>query len=185
MAPCHLNPVRPSCTMHRQSSKAPRHIASPTAPSYCLDLIWTWSVWTPVPDELHSPYVFTFQIVDVSQRLAQSFNGDALLELIKRLVLLDQHWIPTEPGHSLYIRPTMSLSNNLCWVDLVLTCLPVGTQHVIGVSPPTDALLFVICCPVGPYYSHGFKPVSLHATAEYIRAAPGGMFSYSICIREF
>ena len=50
----------------------------------------------------------------------------------------------------------------------------VGTQRAIGVSPPTDALLFVICSPVGPYYPKGFKPVSLYGTTEYIRAAPGG-----------
>ena len=51
---------------------------------------------------------------------------------------------------------------------------PVGTQRAVGVSPPTDALLFVICSPVGPYYPKGFKPVSLHGTTEHIRAAPGG-----------
>lgn len=40
--------------------------------------------------------------------LWQNFNGDALLELIKQLVRMDKHWIPEEPGHSLYIRPTLS-----------------------------------------------------------------------------
>jgi branched-chain amino acid aminotransferase len=38
----------------------------------------------------------------------QSFDGSSLLELIKKLVTLDRHWIPKEPGHSLYIRPTLS-----------------------------------------------------------------------------
>lgn len=51
----------------------------------------------------------------------------------------------------------------------------VGTQKAIGVGPPSDALLFVICSPVGPYYPNGFKPVSLYGTTEYVRAAPGGM----------
>ncbi|KAL9715722.1 branched-chain-amino-acid transaminase bat2 [Leucoagaricus gongylophorus] len=92
-----------------------------------------------------------------------NFDGGALLELIKRLILLDQHWIPTEPGHSLYIRPTM-----------------IGTQPAIGVCPPSEALLFVICCPVGPYYPDGFKPVSLHGTAEYVRAAPGGTGAFKL-----
>jgi len=40
--------------------------------------------------------------------LLQTFNGDALCELIKELVRIDKHWIPQEPGHSLYIRPTLS-----------------------------------------------------------------------------
>ena len=27
---------------------------------------------------------------------------------MKQLVRLDKHWIPNEPGYSLYLRPTMS-----------------------------------------------------------------------------
>jgi branched-subunit amino acid aminotransferase/4-amino-4-deoxychorismate lyase len=50
----------------------------------------------------------------------------------------------------------------------------VGNQKAIGVGPPNEALLFVILCPVGPYYPNGFKPVSLYGTTEYVRAAPGG-----------
>ncbi|KDN46030.1 hypothetical protein RSAG8_04537, partial [Rhizoctonia solani AG-8 WAC10335] len=76
-----------------------------------------------------------------------TFNGDEMLEIIKTLVKLDSHWIPQEPGHSLYIRPTM-----------------IGTQRALGVAPPNEALLFVICSPVGPYYKNGFKPVRLLAT---------------------
>ncbi|TDL28555.1 branched-chain amino acid aminotransferase II [Rickenella mellea] len=92
-----------------------------------------------------------------------TFNGDALLELIKSLVRLDKHWIPQEPGHSLYIRPTL-----------------IGTQKALGVAPPNEALLFVICSPVGPYYPQGFKPVALYGTTEYIRAAPGGTGGYKL-----
>jgi len=71
--------------------------------------------------------------------------------------------VPKETGHSLYIRPTL-----------------IGTQKAIGVCPPTEALLFVICSPVGPYYPQGFKPVSLYGTTEYIRAAPGGTGAYKL-----
>lgn len=55
-----------------------------------------------------------------------------------------------------------------------LILLQVGTQKFIGVAPPSEALLFVICSPVGPYYPDGFKPIALYGTTEYIRAAPGG-----------
>lgn len=34
----------------------------------------------------------------------QTFNGDELTELIKKLVVLDSEWIPKEKGFSLYIR---------------------------------------------------------------------------------
>ncbi|KAG6891431.1 hypothetical protein C0992_007210 [Termitomyces sp. T32_za158] len=99
-----------------------------------------------------------------AQRIAlPTFDGDALLELIKELIRMDKHWIPKEPGHSLYIRPTL-----------------IGTQKAIGVCPPTEALLFVICSPVGPYYPKGFKPVALYGTTEYIRAAPGGTGAYKL-----
>ncbi|KAF8971586.1 branched-chain amino acid aminotransferase II [Flammula alnicola] len=92
-----------------------------------------------------------------------TFDGSALLKLIKDLIRLDQHWIPTEPGHSLYIRPTL-----------------IGTQRAIGVSPPNEALLFVILSPVGPYYPNGFKPVALYGTTEYVRAAPGGTGAFKL-----
>lgn len=99
-----------------------------------------------------------------AQRLAlPSFNGPALLDLIKELVRLDRHWIPQEDGHSLYIRPVM-----------------IGTQTTVGVSPPDSALLFVICSPVGPYYPDGFKPVALYGTTDFVRAFPGGTGAYKI-----
>ena len=50
----------------------------------------------------------------------------------------------------------------------------VGTQPAVAVHPPSDALLFVICSPVGPYYSSGFKAVALEGTTQYVRAGPGG-----------
>jgi branched-chain amino acid aminotransferase len=104
----------------------------------------------------------------------QTFNGDGLLECVKELIRLDKHWIPKEPGYSLYVRPTLSKSTPSTLLSSRLYCSTVGTQAAIGVSPPSDALLFVICCPVGPYYPQGFKPVALFGTTEYIRAAPGG-----------
>ncbi|KAJ7786054.1 branched chain amino acid aminotransferase [Mycena metata] len=99
-----------------------------------------------------------------ARRLAlPNFDGNALLDLIKRLIHIDRHWIPQEPGHSLYVRPTM-----------------IGTQKAIGVGPPNEALLFVILSPVGPYYASGFKPIALHGTTEFVRAAPGGTGAYKL-----
>ncbi|KAJ3883107.1 branched-chain amino acid aminotransferase II [Lentinula edodes] len=92
-----------------------------------------------------------------------TFDSDALLQLIKKLIHCERDWIPKEPGHSLYIRPTM-----------------IGTQKFIGIAPPSEALLFVICSPVGPYYPDGFKPIALYGTTEYIRAAPGGTGAYKL-----
>jgi branched-chain amino acid aminotransferase len=94
---------------------------------------------------------------------------------------LDKHWIPKESGHSLYIRPTLStFPHPFSLLSLTLSLSPVGTQKYIGVAPPTEALLFVICSPVGPYYPAGFKPIALYGTTEFIRAAPGGTGAYKL-----
>ncbi|TFK19892.1 branched-chain amino acid aminotransferase II [Coprinopsis marcescibilis] len=99
-----------------------------------------------------------------AQRIAlPTFNGEELLELIKKLIQIDKSWIPKEPGHSLYVRPTL-----------------IGTQKAVGVGPPNEALLFVILSPVGPYYPNGFKPVSLYGTTEYVRASPGGTGAFKL-----
>ncbi|KZO99782.1 branched-chain amino acid aminotransferase II [Calocera viscosa TUFC12733] len=99
-----------------------------------------------------------------AERIAlPTFSGPALIELISELVRLDASWIPQEPGHSLYVRPTL-----------------IGTQNALGVGPSTSALLFVICSPVGPYYKGGFKPIALLATTKHVRAAPGGIGSYKL-----
>ncbi|KAI0786007.1 branched-chain amino acid aminotransferase II [Abortiporus biennis] len=92
-----------------------------------------------------------------------TFNGDAVIELLKQLIKVDKHWIPDQPGYSLYLRPTL-----------------IGTQAALGIAPPTEALLFVICSPVGPYYPQGFKPVALYGTTEYTRACPGGIGAFKL-----
>ncbi|EXJ85286.1 branched-chain amino acid aminotransferase [Capronia epimyces CBS 606.96] len=87
-----------------------------------------------------------------------TFDGDKLTELIGKLAKLDERFIPSEKGYSLYIRPTL-----------------IGTQRTLGVGPPGSALLFVIASPVGPYYPTGFKAISLEATDYAVRAWPGGV----------
>jgi len=93
-----------------------------------------------------------------AERLAlPTFDKIELLECLKKLVLIDKDWIPSSKGYSLYIRPTL-----------------ISTSRNLGVSPPTKALLYIILSPVGPYYSTGFKPVSLYVTDAYVRAWYGG-----------
>ncbi|KAK0196833.1 aminotransferase [Armillaria mellea] len=85
------------------------------------------------------------------------FNTDALLALIKRLVMVEKRWIPAVEGHSLYIRPTI-----------------IGTRAALGVAASDQALLYVIVSPTGPYFRTGPKPLSLLAVNENVRAWPGG-----------
>ncbi|KAJ3503635.1 hypothetical protein NLJ89_g8343 [Agrocybe chaxingu] len=93
----------------------------------------------------------------------QTFDGAALIELIKELIRIDKRWVPSEKGRSLYIRPMM-----------------LGNERGFGLPPPTEALLLVVLSAVGPFYAHGLKYVSLYGTTEYIRAAPGGTGAYKI-----
>lgn len=89
-----------------------------------------------------------------------SFNTDALLTLIKRLITLESRWIPNLPGYSLYIRPTV-----------------IGTRTGLGVAASDSALLYIILSPTGPYFRNeagGSETISLLAVSEHVRAWPGG-----------
>ncbi|KAK7511652.1 aminotransferase [Phyllosticta citriasiana] len=94
-----------------------------------------------------------------SARIAlPTFDGEAFTNLIAQFCQLEDRFIPSARGYSLYVRPTI-----------------IGTQRTLGVGPPGSALLYVIASPVGPYYPTGFKAVSLEATDYAVRAWPGGV----------
>ncbi|KAK6465348.1 branched-chain amino acid transaminase [Scheffersomyces coipomensis] len=101
-----------------------------------------------------------------------TFEGEQLQQLIDKLLVLDESFVPKGQGYSLYLRPTL-----------------IGTSESLGVSVPDRALLFVIASPVGPYYGTGFKPVSLEATDYAVRAWPGGVgdkklgANYAPCVK--
>ncbi|KGR00037.1 branched-chain amino acid aminotransferase [Candida albicans GC75] len=108
-----------------------------------------------------------------AERIAlPTFDGEELQKLIDKLLLLDKDFVPEGKGYSLYLRPTL-----------------IGTTASLGVGTPDRALLFVIASPVGPYYSSGFKPVSLEATDYAVRAWPGGVgdkklgANYAPCVK--
>jgi branched-chain amino acid aminotransferase len=92
------------------------------------------------------------------ERLAMpTLDMDGFLDCIKALLKTDEDWIPTKEGYSMYIRPTA-----------------IGTSPFLGVQPSEHIKLFVILSPVGPYFKDGFKPVSLLADTNNVRAWPGG-----------
>lgn len=92
------------------------------------------------------------------------FDKGELLECIKKLVEVDQDWVPFSQDASLYIRPTF-----------------IGTEPSLGVSRTGKALIFVIIGPVGPYFTTGsFNPVSLMADPAYVRAWKGGVGAYKM-----
>jgi branched-chain amino acid aminotransferase len=77
---------------------------------------------------------------------------------MKTMVAFERDWVPSEPGTSLYLRPTL-----------------VGTEGFLGVRAGTRYLFYVILSPVGAYYADGMKPVRIWVEKDYIRAARGGL----------
>jgi len=83
---------------------------------------------------------------------------DIFISSITALVDIERNWIPTQPGHSLYIRPVMF-----------------ATDPYLGVSPSKTYKFIVLACPVGAYFS---KPLRVKFEEHYTRAAEGG-FGYA------
>uniref|UniRef100_H3CN93 Branched-chain-amino-acid aminotransferase n=1 Tax=Tetraodon nigroviridis TaxID=99883 RepID=H3CN93_TETNG len=87
-----------------------------------------------------------------------TFDESELLECIRRLVELEQDWaFLSESSSHLYIRPTF-----------------ISTEATLGLKKPTSALLYVIVCLVGSYFSSTSEGLSLWADPKYTRAAKGG-----------
>ena len=79
------------------------------------------------------------------------------IKAIKTLVKVDEDWIPTEEGTSLYIRPYV-FANDV---------------H-IGVHPAKHLIFAIILSPVGAYYPNGIAPVKIFVEQKYVRAVVGG-----------
>lgn len=95
---------------------------------------------------------------DSSDRICiPKIDVDFVLEALKKLVLLDESWIPTDEGTSLYIRPSV-----------------IATENALGVHAAKSYIFFIILSPSGSYYVHGLEPVKLFVEESYVRAARGG-----------
>ncbi|HEY0165681.1 MAG TPA: branched-chain amino acid aminotransferase [Jatrophihabitans sp.] len=73
---------------------------------------------------------------------------------LRALLRVDQAWVPSTRGHSLYLRPFMIASET----------------HLSNRS--AEQFLFTVLGT--PSFSSGPKPLRLLASTEYVRAAPGG-----------
>ncbi len=85
-------------------------------------------------------------------------DPNLVLQALLELVRIDKDWIPTKPGHSLYIRPVIF-----------------ATEPLVGVRTSENFKLIIMLSPVGPYYPEGFKPVPIYATDKYVRAVRKGI----------
>lgn len=85
-------------------------------------------------------------------------DPDFAVEAIKTLVKVDEDWIPTAPGTSLYIRPFI-----------------IATDVQLGVHPSKTYKFMIILSPVGAYYKEGLNPVRIYVEPNYVRAVRGGV----------
>ena len=80
---------------------------------------------------------------------------DIFMDGLKELIKLDQDWIPTKTGSSLYIRPFLF-----------------ATDEYVGIKPSDDFTFIIFTCPVGFYYP---EPISVKIEEHFSRAASGGV----------
>jgi len=85
---------------------------------------------------------------------------ELFLAALRALVHEDASWVPTEPGASLYVRPTM-----------------IGSEAYLGVRPSKKYLFYVLTSPVGNYFGPRPSPLRLWVETEHVRAARGGIGS--------
>ncbi|MCI8403971.1 MAG: branched-chain amino acid aminotransferase [Clostridia bacterium] len=79
------------------------------------------------------------------------------IKAIKTLVKMDEDWVPSQDGTSLYIRPYIFAAD----------------AHV-GVHPAEHLIFAIILSPVGAYYPQGIAPVKIFVEQKYVRAVSGG-----------
>jgi len=85
-------------------------------------------------------------------------DEELILQALVKLIDIEKSWIPSEPGTSLYIRPTI-----------------IATDPYIGLRSSHTYRFFIILSPVGAYYPEGFDPVKIWVTTDYVRAVRGGV----------
>jgi branched-chain amino acid aminotransferase len=75
------------------------------------------------------------------------------------VVATDRDWVPSAPGTSLYLRPTL-----------------IGTEGFLGVRASNKYTCFVILSPAGSYFEGpGLSPVKIWVERTHTRAAKGGL----------
>ncbi len=80
---------------------------------------------------------------------------EVFVDLVKKIVEIDNEWVPRKEGYSLYIRPFLF-----------------ATDEFIGIKPSDTYKFLIFTCPVGVYYAN---PVSVKIEEFYTRASAGGV----------
>lgn len=82
-------------------------------------------------------------------------SPEMFVELVAKLVEVDEAWVPKKEGYSLYIRPFLF-----------------AMDDYIGIKPSDTYKFMIFTCPVGAYYA---QPLNVKIEENYTRAAEGGV----------
>jgi branched-chain amino acid aminotransferase len=80
-----------------------------------------------------------------------------MIEATRQLITLDHAWMPSQWGHSLYVRP-----------------LIIGTEATLEVRAANNYRFIIMTSPVGGYFNNLQKGVSLYVEDRFTRAASVG-----------
>lgn len=80
-----------------------------------------------------------------------------MIEATRQLITLDHAWMPSQWGHSLYVRP-----------------LVIGTEATLEVRAANSYRFIIMTSPVGGYFNNLQKGVSLYVEDRFTRAASVG-----------
>ncbi len=93
-----------------------------------------------------------------SERLSiPPIDEERVMGYLKELISLEQDWVPSTPGTSLYVRPYI-----------------IATEPNLSVAPSHTYKLMIILSPVGSYFSGGLTPVKISVEDKFTRAVKGG-----------
>lgn len=101
---------------------------------------------------------------DSAERLClPQLPEEDFLQLLEALVKIDEDWVPSSNGTSLYLRPFM-----------------IGDDEALGVHTVKCAHFIIIASPSGSYYKEGINPTGIMIETKDVRAVRGGT-GYAKC----
>ena len=108
--------------------------------------------------QLFRPWENVARLSRSGERLRQhELDPVDALQAIKPVVKVDEIWVPSDPGTSLYIRPFLY-----------------GTDPTLALHGVHEATFAIILSPSGSYFKNGLQPVPIMVETEDVRAVRGG-----------
>lgn len=95
--------------------------------------------------------------VSAERMVIPKIDEEFCLYALKELLKVEEDWVPSAEGASLYIRPFIF-----------------AVDPYVGVRPADHYLFMIILSPSGAYYSTGLNPVKIYVESRYVRAVRGG-----------